>query len=156
MIRYCKSFEQAIDPVYSTFGSACFDLAIPNNTIVQANRNKVVRVDLGLRFFLEEGECLILYPRSSLFYKRCCFAPVGVIDWDYTGSISAILMYVGCDDCCILRGGERIVQGMVVKSHDSELCADPNTLMYIEEREKSMFEKGVKSHAINGFGSTGF
>lgn len=104
-------------PEYSTPGSAAFDLALMESTIV----NKWTSTTVGLGFAAEvpEGYVALIAPRSSKgFNDGLSLAnTVGVIDSDYRGEWKAkLLMSTPVSDAVFVEyeAGERILQCMIV------------------------------------------
>ncbi len=104
-------------PERKTSLSAGYDLAAVEAVTVPPG--KVALVPTGLKAYMERGEVLLLYIRSSLAAKRGLMLAngVGVIDADYVdnpdneGHIMVALANLGSNPADI-AAGERIAQGI--------------------------------------------
>lgn len=107
-------------PERKTKGSAGYDLACANDTVIK--KNNFAFVPTGIKAYMPEDEVLEVYPRSSLGFKKhlLLLNSVGVIDSDYynnpdnEGEIMLILYNFGNNDIKITKG-ERIAQGIFKK-----------------------------------------
>ncbi len=128
-------------PTRQTKGSAGYDIASAEDVIVPAGKNAVCNT--GLKAFMQAGEVLKIYARSSLSARGLTLANgVGIIDSDYCdnpdneGHIRVILHNYSDRDALITKG-ERIAQGIFEKYLEAG-----------EENTKLSSRKG-------GIGSTG-
>ena len=103
-------------PTRATNESAGYDLAAIEDTVV--GPNKIVLVKTGIRVLMPKNEVLLVFPRSSLPYKRGLTMAngVGVIDADYyyadnEGHIHVQILNLNNEEVTILKG-ERIAQGI--------------------------------------------
>ena len=140
-----SKYEEAglIIPQRATAHSAGYDLAAVEMVFFAPNEIKLVPT--GLKAYMQEGEILYLFDRSSNPRKKglVLINSVGVIDGDYynnpanEGEIFAQMMNI-TDHEVVVEAGERIVQGVfmpfLVTDGDDEV------------------EKGKRA---GGFGSTG-
>ncbi len=164
VLSYLKVSEEALEPVFSTKGSACFDLSVcfndgeeievysPGNAL---KRRTVVdksvliypgdrmKVPTGLIFDIEKGYSVRLHSRSGLSLKQGLVLVNGeaVIDWDYVDPCYILLTNTSAMQLKISHG-ERIAQGEVVVSVDVEL----------KESKKNLTKK---TNRKGGLGSTG-
>lgn len=135
-MRFKKTHPEAVTPFYATKGAAAMDL-----TCVSVERidDEHIKYDFGLAFEIPENKVGLIFPRSSCFKQRQLLSNcVGVIDSDYRGSISAIM--IGLSDESYKKG-ERVAQIMFIDVKQVELT---------EVNELSETKRGT-----NGYGSTG-
>lgn len=105
-------------PFRATANSACYDMCTPCDVTVPANRSTIVTTDV--RAYMQPGEVLMLYPRSSMgkIPMRLCNG-TGVIDSDYYdnpgngGNIGVMLQNMS-DAPVNFKAGERICQAMFI------------------------------------------
>ena len=104
-------------PIRATSGSAGYDLTSIENVSIAPGEIKLIPT--GLKACMPKNEVLLVYPRSSLAFKKSLIMSnsVGVIDSDYynnpnnEGHIMIPLMNVGKHDVIIIKG-ERVAQGI--------------------------------------------
>ncbi len=104
-------------PRRQTIGSAGYDIECAEDTTIKPN--DVVLVPTGLKASIENGMCLLLLARSSLFKRYRLMLPnaVGLIDSDYynnqnnEGHIYVQLLNIGTEEV-LLKKGERIAQAV--------------------------------------------
>lgn len=138
-LKFFKTLDVP-DPKFSTKGSACFDLHLPENICLHSMQ--ILKVNLGIIFDIPEEYCLKMYVRSSIASQGVLLAnSVGIIDSDYVGEVSALLVHIDWPKLEIKKGS-RIVQLELVKvvSFDTE------------ELSEAPKQKGNR---FGGFGSTG-
>jgi len=106
-------------PLRSTPESAGYDIEAAAETIVPAGGSAVC--ETGLKAYMQKGEVLKIYARSSLYKRGLMLANgVGVIDSDYydnpenEGHIRIILYNYTRFDVTVSKG-ERIAQGIFEK-----------------------------------------
>ena len=103
-------------PEYQTQGSAAFDLAAAEQTIIPAGQSGLVPT--GLIIATPENHVLVLAARSSLFKKKGLMLAngIGVIDSDYRGPDDQI--YIACFNPgtrpVTVEPGERIAPGLIL------------------------------------------
>lgn len=103
-------------PEYQTQGSAAFDLAVAEQTMIPAGQSGLVPT--GLIIATPENHVLILAARSSLFKKKGLMLAngIGVVDSDYRGPNDQI--YIACfnpgSQDVTVEVGERIAQGLIM------------------------------------------
>ncbi|QMS85442.1 dUTP diphosphatase [Candidatus Xianfuyuplasma coldseepsis] len=139
-----KGFEHLDIPLpeRKTEHSAGYDISIIDDIMIPAGA--VAFGKTGLKAFMQDGEVLKIYPRSSLAknYHLTLGNNVGIVDKDYynnpdnDGHIMISLRNFGQNDI-MLRKGERVAQAI------------------FEQYLTSPFETEVKDRRQGGFGSTG-
>ncbi|WP_251713001.1 dUTP diphosphatase [Lactococcus ileimucosae] len=130
-------------PVRATKQAAGYDLSVAEKLVIQPGEIKLVST--GLKAYMQAGEVLYLYDRSSNPRKKglILINSVGVIDGDYynnpsnEGEIFAQMKNISESEV-VLEKGERIVQAVFMPF----LVADGD-------------EETVKTTRTGGFGSTG-
>lgn len=148
-IKVKKLRPDAVMPVRTTEGAACFDLAIADtvNLLPIPAGNKPTIVGTGLAMEIPQGYHLKIHLRSGMAAKTKIRLAngTGIIDSDYRGEIGLILENIGTYTYQI-EAGTRVAQ--------CELCK--NTPVKFEEvtataeNDLSKTERGT-----GGFGSTG-
>lgn len=128
-------------PKRATSHSAGYDLAAVE--AVEIKPGDIQKVSTGLKVSMEDGEVLLVFPRSSLGLKKQLMMAnnVGVIDQDYYNSPGneghiMIPIYNFGKTTQVIEKGERVAQGIFVQylKTDDDIATD-------EKR-------------ISGFGST--
>lgn len=114
-----QRIDKSLDlPQYSTNGSVGFDLVTREDTTIEPGKIGLVPSNVIVQ--VPEGYTLLLLPRSSLPRKKGLICPhsIGVIDQDYHGPEDELLIQVQniTDEPVIVERGERIAQGLFVKS----------------------------------------
>jgi len=107
-------------PERKTKGSAGYDLSSRVDMVIKPKN--IAFVPTGMKAYMEEDEVLLLYPRSSLGFKKQLMQvnSVGVIDSDYynnpdnEGEIQLIVYNFGNEDV-VIKKNERIAQGVFTK-----------------------------------------
>lgn len=130
-------------PVRATKQAAGYDLSVAEKLVIQSGEIKLVPT--GLKAYMQAGEVLYLYDRSSNPRKKglILINSVGVIDGDYynnpsnEGEIFAQMKNI-TESEVVLEKGERIVQAVFMPF----LVADGD-------------EETLKTTRTGGFGSTG-
>lgn len=130
-------------PYRATEHAAGYDLAASESVSFAPNEIKLVST--GLKAYMQAGEVLYLFDRSSNPRKKgmVLINSVGVIDGDYYGNpgnegeIFAQMMNI-TDHEVVIEAGERVVQGVFMPF----LVADGD-------------ENRLKEVRTGGFGSTG-
>jgi len=128
-------------PERKTSGSSGYDFSALERVEIPAGEIRFVTT--GIKAFMPADEVLLMYPRSSLSFKKRLLKAngVGVIDSDYynnpenEGEIMLILYNFG-KETAVIEAGERISQGVFTKY----LTAD---------------DDDNKIKRLGGFGSTG-
>jgi dUTP pyrophosphatase len=143
-IKIKRLSEDALIPMRTTDGAACFDLYVPKDTPIQKGRN-VIPLDLAIE--LPSGTYADIRPRSGFSTKgfeditgcrRNADVLLGTIDEDYRGNIGVI---VKSEDYFVVAKGTRVAQMLIGNYHSCEL---------IEVGDLSSTDRGN-----GGFGSTG-
>ena len=137
-IKIDKLHCNAAKPTYATDGSGAFDLVAVSREI----KGNTATYGTGLAFEVPKGHTLFIFSRSGHGFKsdmRLVNA-TGVIDSDYRGEVKVKLRYDGSgwpEWPCV---GDRIAQGVIIKTPKMEF----------ELAKLSATDRGE-----NGFGSTG-
>jgi dUTP pyrophosphatase len=135
-------------PVYSTEGSAAFDLFVPedlakeNTTLYEG---EVLTIPMGIKVSLPKGYCLQLTSKSGLAKNCGVQVMAGLIDEDYQGEICAIITLSKKDCVFKLESGTKLVQAKIQKVPDIKLIEVPELNLYSEKTERGE----------GGMGSTG-
>ncbi len=128
-------------PKYETGGSFAFDFITRKTTFVPAKKSVLVPANVIIE--CPQNLALLILPRSSLFKKKSLILPnsPGLIDRDYCGEKDEIMIqvYNMSDEEVIIERGEKIAQGLFVKTEKIE---------FIEMEKLTEKSRG-------GFGSTG-
>jgi dUTP pyrophosphatase len=164
-LSYFKISKEALDPVFATPGSACFDIFTCFHSReyqgYNHNNKSIIRnfadssagliimpgdrmmVPTGLIFDIPENYSLRIHIRSGTSFKKGLFLlnSEGIIDSDYIEELS-ILVGNNSDNVITINNGERIAQGELVKNI---------TYSFIETEKKPM----QKTSRKGGMGSTG-
>ena len=136
--------EGAKLPVYSTAGSACFDLFAlteGNNDVIFFPRERKI-INTVLSFEVPSDMAMMLYSRSGQGFNHGVRLAncVGVIDSDYRGEVKICVTNDGSYPFTI-KSGDRVAQGMIIYTPK---------IMFMESLFLSQTERGDQ-----GFGSTG-
>lgn len=148
-------------PTQGTAGAAAYDLIVPNDVLVKSKSNNVddmehrKAVPLGISIELPKGYCALILPRSGNTIKgiKARFdlpgadkthpldieVQIGLIDEDYRGVISAMVINRSPVDAIIPKG-TKVAQILIQRVDEFE---------FTEVEELSTTERGDK-----GFGST--
>ncbi len=109
-------------PKYQTKGSCAFDFIARETITIEAHAVGFVPGNLIVK--VPEGHSLLILPRSSLFRKKSLLIPnsPGLIDCDYCGPEDEIKIQVlnFDDNPVIVERGERLAQGLFVRSDQAE------------------------------------
>lgn len=109
--------KNPILPKRATEGSAGYDLASLEDVVIKPKEIKLIPT--GLKVSMPKNEVLLVYPRSSLAFKKGLIMSnsVGVIDSDYynnpnnEGHIMVPLLNISDQESRVEKG-ERIAQGI--------------------------------------------
>lgn len=140
-IKVKKMHPDAILPVYTTEGAACFDLHALADSVQQEDRC-ITRVRTGLSFEVPPGHVMRIYSRSGHGFNHGVRLSncVGVIDSDYRGEVMVSLHHDYQSDLVVNRG-DRVAQAVI----------EPiERVTFVEADELSETARGAA-----GFGSTG-
>ncbi len=129
-------------PKRNTAHSAGYDFECAKDTSIKPG--EIIALPTGIKAYMQEGEVLQVYARSSLAMKKqlVLINSVGIIDKDYynnpqnEGHIQILLRNFGDNEVFIAKG-ERIAQGIF-------------TNFFVIDNE---VENNIKR--LGGFGSTG-
>lgn len=138
-VKVKKLHPNAVMPVKSTDGAACYDVCAVEDVTLQRS---VTGVRTGLAFEVPTGYMLEIRPRSGLSRKgvRLANSP-GTLDSDYRGELLVLLCTTGTHKIYDVKAGDRVAQVRLVELDDV-------TFMWSEELSKTVRGDG-------GFGSTG-
>lgn len=142
-VKFKKLHEEAVTPTYGTVGSAGLDLtAISKEKVYNTDGTlQYITYDTGLAIQVPLGYVGMIFPRSSISNKNMSLSnAVGVLDSDFTGSITFRFRSLSSDGSGEYEVGERIGQLVVVSIPSVEL---------VEVEELNQTERGS-----NGYGST--
>jgi len=137
-VKLDKLHCDAAFPTYATDGSGAFDLT----AVSREFSNETVTYGTGLAIEVPKGHTLLIFSRSGHGFRddirlsNC----VGVIDSDYRGEVKVKLAYDGTGRASWPRVGDRIAQGVIVKTPHVEF-------------ELSALSETARG--ANGFGSSG-
>jgi len=135
-IKIKKTHPEAVIPLYATKGAAAMDLTAVNFEFIDSEH---VKYSFGLAFEIPKDKVGLIFPRSSCYKQRQLLSNcVGVIDSDYRGEISAVM--IGTSETSY-KAFERVAQIMFV---------DCPKVQLIEVEELSETERNT-----GGYGSTG-
>lgn len=137
-IKLSKLHCNAVSPTYATDGSGAFDLVAVSRDVT---RDGVV-YGTGLAFEIPKGNAMFIYSRSGHGFNGAMRLAncVGVIDSDYRGEVKVKMTYDGDDRASWPRVGDRIAQGVIVKT---PRCEFVDAILSDTDRGE------------NGFGSSG-
>lgn len=142
VIRVKKLNPNAILPTYGSVEAAGADLYACLESPVTIEPGETVWIPTGIALEVPKGCAGLVYARSSMGVKRG-LAPankVGVIDSDYRGEISVVLLNHG-KQTQMVEHGERVAQFLITPVL---------TPAYMEVESLSDTDRGA-----GGFGSTG-
>lgn len=129
-------------PKRATKLSAGYDLASVEDVLIKAN--EITLIPTGLRVKMLDNEVMLVFPRSSLAFKKGLMMSngVGVIDADYyyadnEGHIGIPVINIKNEDV-LIKKGERIAQGIFTN--------------YFKTTND---ESNETSQRLGGFGSSG-
>jgi len=133
----CLIRENAQCPKIATKGSAGYDLYAPAPGTIRSGER--MKVELGIKLAIPENHYGQICGRSGLALKNGIMTLGGVIDSDYRGEVSVILLNTGASDFKYEQG-DRIAQMVLIKAYTE----DAVVLEDLEETGRS-----------EGYGSTG-
>ena len=135
-LKIKKLHPNAVTPFYATEGSAAMDLTAVSSEYIDTEH---IKYNFGLAFQIPKGKAGLIFPRSSCYKQKQLLSNcVGVIDSDYRGEISAVM--IGTSKSSYTTG-ERVAQIMFI---------DAPQIEFVETDELSTSERGE-----GGYGSTG-
>ncbi len=113
-------------PKYETNGSFAFDFSIRKTTEIKPNETALLPGNVIVK--CPENLALLVLPRSSAFRKTGLIFPhsIGLIDADYHGEKDEIKIqvYNQSDKIITINKGDRIAQGLFVKTEKIEFTED--------------------------------
>ena len=123
-------YENIVLPKRSTQNSAGYDFYAPYDLVIKPNEEVVIKT--GIKSYMNSGEVLLIFVRSSLGFKYNVRLKnqVGVIDTDYynnssnEGHIMVALKNEGTKEL-VINTGDRLVQGVFINyliSDDDAAC----------------------------------
>lgn len=140
-VKFLKILPDVEVPEYQTPGSAAFDIAAAEDTVIPKKTHKYVRT--GWAVECPAGTYLSLQPRSSLFKRTGLIMPnsPAIIDPDYSGNDDEIYLslYNTSLNPVHLNKGYRVAQGIFLPYYRAE---------FVEVQSLSADSRG-------GLGSTG-
>ena len=141
MLKVYRISENSILPKFATKQSACFDISACGDTTVPARHT--MPISTGIILDIPVGYSVRIHPRSGLAYKKgiTLLKAEGIIDSDYTNELM-ILLYNTSNVDFVVRHGDRIAQGELIKSLDYAI-------------EECYTAPVQKTDRVGGFGSTG-
>lgn len=117
-----KRFDSSFPLPAGTSGAACFDLTCRETVTIQPKEIKAVPQNIALK--VPEGHALLLFSRSSTPLRKGLMMAnsVGVVDPFYCGDNDENLafLYNFSDKAVVVEAGDRIVQGMIIKTEPVE------------------------------------
>lgn len=116
-IKVKKLHPNAMLPVYSSEGAACFDLFTTGEQEKHPTDIDALIFGTGLSFEIPPGYAMLVYSRSGHGFKHGIRLSnsVGVIDSDYRGEVKVSLRAdAPVEDESIVAPGARIAQAMIV------------------------------------------
>ena len=141
-IKYCSNDELAKVPFQASEDATGYDLfAAKAKTPLPSSCNSI---EFELKMAMTKGYYGKIFPRSGLLRDHFVTCDEGVIDADYRGSVSAILINHHGDKHYTVTTGDRIAQFVIMKKFDVKF--------------KRVYESGLlgkTKRGIGGFGSTG-
>lgn len=115
-IKFKKIHPEAKTPFYATDGSNAMDLTAVSAIQLDSEH---VKYNFGLAFEIPRGYVGLIFPRSSSFLQKQILSNcVGVIDSDYRGEISAVMIGTTTDR---YKTGDRVAQIMFIEAPQIEL-----------------------------------
>ena len=117
-----------------------------------ANEDKLIPrqgqeiVNTGLAITVPQGTYGRIAPRSGLAVKYRIAVNAGVIDADYTGEVTVVLLNLGEEEYQVKKG-ERIAQLITEKITESE-CQEVEALQETERKDKGFGSSDNKKASI--------
>ncbi len=139
MLQVKRVRDTAILPTRATPGSAGYDLHSTDHVVILGGQR--VRVNTGLIVVLPPGTYGRIAPRSGMAFSHGIDVLAGVVDFDYQGEVSVMLLNTGRVDYTVSRG-DRIAQLILEKIITPDVI-EIDTL------------PGETVRGASGFGSTG-
>jgi dUTP pyrophosphatase len=135
-IKIKKLHKSAVIPFYATEGAGAMDLTAVNVEFIDSEH---VKYSFGLAFEIPKNKVGLIFPRSSCYKQRQILSNcVGVIDSDYRGEVSAVM--IGTSEKSY-KSFERVAQIMFIDAPKFEV---------IEVEKLSQTERGEGSYGSTG------
>ena len=138
MLSIQRLSAHAILPSRGSKHAAGLDLYAPQAYTLPPGQRVLIPLDISIE--LPIGTFAHLLPRSGLALKHGIHVGAGVVDSDYRGNVSVLLMNLGAETFEVLPG-DRVAQLVVL----------PCLLMEVNE----VSETNASERGAGGFGSTG-
>lgn len=130
--------DKATCPQIATKGSAGYDLYTPTAGVILGGERR--KIDLGIKIELPERHYGQIYGRSGLAIKHGIVTLGGVIDQDYRGELSVLLLNTGTEPFHY-EVGDRVAQLVIPQIFTKA----PVLVDTLQDTDRS----------VKGFGSTG-
>ena len=148
-VKVKKLHPDAKLPVYSTEGSACFDISaleldnIPSMSGRQLFTDDTTVIRTGLSFEVPKDHVMLVFSRSGHGFKENVRLSncVGVIDSDYRGELMVKLIKDAPSHNTLINKGDRIAQAMIIPVQQVQF--------------ELVNELSDTTRGTNGLGSTG-
>lgn len=138
MLSIQRLTPEAILPSRGSKHAAGLDVYSPQAYTLPPGQRVLIPLDISIE--LPIGTFAHLLPRSGLALKHGIHVGAGVVDSDYRGNVSVLLMNLG-EEVVHIQAGDRIAQMVVL----------PCLLMEVNE----VHQTTVSDRGTGGFGSTG-
>lgn len=139
-VKVKRMHDDARLPNYETDGAAGFDFKAYLKEPITIHPMEAVEIPFGIALEIPEGYSVTIRSRSGLAFKHQVIAYHGLIDSDYRGELSVLLINFGKEDF-VVKNGDRVAQG--------KLEVQPRAMWQVGG-DLSETKRGEK-----GFGSTG-
>lgn len=113
-VKFKRLRPEAKIPMYGRNGDAGFDLYACEDQIIESGERS--RISLGFAMELPEGYVALIWDRSGMAAKYGIHSMAGVIDSNYRGEITAILLNT-TDKQYAVSKGDKVVQ-MIIQKHE--------------------------------------
>lgn len=142
-LQFKKFLPNAQEPLRASKGAAAYDLFAATETIKNEITGPMVEYDTGIGVKIPDGYVGLIAPRSSIAVNTTLMLAnsVGVIDSDYTGSISFKFRQINPNFGKKYKVGDRIGQLMIIPVMELELE---------EVKELPQTERGSGSYGSTG------
>jgi dUTP pyrophosphatase len=139
-LKILRIDSHAVIPDKGSFEAAGYDLYSIEENYLSPGQRKLFRT--GIKLAIPLGLYARIAPRSGLAFKKGIDVMAGVVDSDYTGEISVILINLGQEHVKISKG-DKIAQ-MIFEHHTNMQITE-----ILNEQDLKSTQRGSK-----GFGST--
>lgn len=144
VLNFQKLSPLALDPVRATPHSAGVDLKTPSDITIKPFERVAIRTDLQV--ILPDGHYGRIADRSSICFNSGLIVIGGVIDYDFDGNLTVLLLNIHSQPIYLTRG-MRIAQLIC------ERCSIPEVIILEYEDTTAKVDNSTQTHG--GFGSTG-